>query len=67
MRRPRTLEQIAAYRQTVRTLYEEGMSLRMISEQVGKTRQAIQQLLVRMGVPRRPRGGNQGSHSRHRR
>jgi IS30 family transposase len=62
-----TRSQNDAYRQTVRTLYEEGMSLRMIAEQVGRTRQAIQQLLVRMGVPRRPRGGNQGSHSRHRR
>jgi IS30 family transposase len=59
--------QSEAYRQTVRTLYAEGMSLRMIADQLGKSRQAIQQLLARMGVARRPRGGNQGSHSRHRR
>jgi len=49
-------------------MYEdEGKSIRQIAAELGVTFQAVQSLLVRMGVPRRPRGGNTGSHSRHRR
>jgi transposase len=49
-------------------LYEdEGKSIRQIAAELGVTFQAVQSLLARMGVPRRPRGGNTGSHSRHRR
>lgn len=54
------------YREVVKTLYEVGMSLRQMATQLGKSHQSIQQMLARMGVPRRPAGGNQGSHSRHR-
>jgi transposase len=53
-------------REEVATLYASGMSIRQIAEKLGKSFQAIQSMLVRMGIPRRPRGGNQGPHSRHR-
>lgn len=53
-------------RAQVKALYESGLSVRQISAQVGVTFQAVQSMLARMGVPRRPRGGNQGPHSRHR-
>lgn len=52
-------------RAQVKALYESGLSVRQISAQVGVTFQAVQSMLARMGVPRRPRGGNQGPHSRH--
>lgn len=53
-------------RQAVASMYEGGMSLRAIAALVGVTAQAVQSMLDRMGVPRRPPGGNTGSHSRHR-
>lgn len=52
-------------RAQVKALYESGLSVRQIAAQVGVTFQAVQSMLARMGVPRRPRGGNQGPHSRH--
>lgn len=52
-------------REQVKTLYESGLSVRQIAAQIGVTFQAVQSMLARMGVPRRPRGGNQGPHSRH--
>jgi len=55
-----------ARREQVRKLYLNGMSLRMIAQEVGTTYQAVHSLLVRMGVPLRPQGGNSGPHSRHR-
>ena len=54
-------------RDRVRTLYESGLSIRQVAKEVGVTFQAVQSMLDRMGVPRRMRGGNTGSHSRHRR
>jgi hypothetical protein len=53
-------------RERVRALYLAGYSLNAVALQLNVTRQAVQSLLVRMGVPRRPRGGNQGTHSRQR-
>jgi transposase len=54
-------------RDRVRAMYQdEGKSIRQIAAELGVTFQAVQSLLARMGVPRRPRGGNTGSHSRHR-
>jgi hypothetical protein len=52
-------------RAQVKALYESGLSVRQIAPKLGVTFQAVQSMLVRMGVPRRPRGGNQGPHSRH--
>jgi hypothetical protein len=52
-------------RAQVKALYESGLSVRQIAAQIGVTFQAVQSMLVRMGVPRRSRGGNQGPHSRH--
>jgi predicted DNA-binding protein YlxM (UPF0122 family) len=46
------------------TLYESGLSLREVAAALKVTYQAIHNILVRAGVPRRGRGGNQGSHSR---
>jgi hypothetical protein len=55
-------------RNRVRALYEdEGMSIRHIAAELGVTFQAVQSLLARMGVPRRPPGGNTGSHGHRRR
>ena len=51
-------------RAQVLALYDQGLSLRAIAKQIGCSHQAVHVMLVRMGVPRRPRGGNQGSHSR---
>lgn len=53
-----------ARRFTVCAMYDAGLSLRQIAAALGITYQAVHQILVRSGVPRRPRGGNQGSHSR---
>jgi DNA invertase Pin-like site-specific DNA recombinase len=52
-------------RTQVREMYARGLSLRAIAKELGCTHQAVHELLARMGIPRRPRGGNQGSHSRH--
>lgn len=48
------------------TLYESGLSLRECAAALKVTYQAVHNILVRAGVPRRGRGGNQGSHSRRR-
>jgi DNA invertase Pin-like site-specific DNA recombinase len=53
-------------RAQVQTLYEQGLSLRAVAKAIGCTHQAVHDLLKRMGIQRRPPGGNQGSHSRHR-
>jgi DNA-binding MarR family transcriptional regulator len=50
----------------VATLYQAGHTTRQIAEQLGVSYQAIQQMLQRLDIPRRPRGGNMGSHSRRR-
>lgn len=52
-------------RERVRALYEQGLTVREVADAVGVTFQAVQSMLDRMGVPRRPRGGNMGAHSRH--
>jgi transposase len=56
----------AIRRAKVLALYRSGLSLRDVAEQVGVTFQAVHRMLVRMGEPTRQRGGNTGSHSRHR-
>jgi len=43
----------------------EGLSIRQVAERMGVTFQAVQSMLARRGIPRRPRGGNTGTHSRH--
>lgn len=48
-------------------LYQSGLPLSAIARQLGVSKQAVHQQLAKQGVPRRARGGNQGSHSRHRR
>jgi transposase len=48
-------------------MYEAGMSLRQIATRVGVSHQAVHGMLLRTGVAMRGKGGNQGSHSRHRR
>ncbi len=53
-------------RTQVRDLYLSGLTVRAVADKVGVTFQAVQSMLDRMGVPRRPRGGNTGSHSRRR-
>lgn len=53
-------------RQAVAAMYKGGMSLRAIADMVGVSAQAVQSMLARMGVDRRPPGGNTGGHSRHR-
>lgn len=50
----------------LKELYDRGLTLRQIAERVGMTHQAVHQKLVRAGVELRPRGGNTGGHSRHR-
>lgn len=52
-------------RQAVLAMYESGMSIRAVADVMMVTPQAVQSMLSRMGQPRRPRGGNRGSHSRH--
>ena len=59
--RPKNIER----RAQVLALYEQGLSLRAVARELGCTHQAVHDLLKRMGVSRRPPGGNQGSHSRH--
>lgn len=48
------------------TLYAEGWTCKQIAMHIGVTRQAVEGLLKREGVTLRPRGGNMGGHSRHR-
>lgn len=52
-------------RTRVRDLYESGLSIRQVAAHVGTSYQAVQAMLKRIGIQRRPPGGNQGSHSRH--
>lgn len=54
-------------RTAVAALYQAGHSAREIAQIVGISFQAVLGLLQRAGIPRRPAGGNTGSHSRHRR
>jgi transposase len=54
-------------REMVKRLYLAGLSIRDVADKVGVTFQAVQAMLDRMDVPRRPRGGNTGGHSRHKR
>lgn len=56
----------AQYRKEIVARYEAGASQAEVARQFGVTRQAICQILKREGVETRPRGGNQGGHSRHR-
>ena len=57
----------AEKREMVERLYvTEGLSIRQVAERMGVTFQAVQSMLARHNIPRRPRGGNQGPHSRHR-
>jgi transposase len=56
----------AEKREMVERLYvTEGLSIRQVAERMGVTFQAVQSMLARRGIPRRPRGGNTGTHSRH--
>lgn len=57
----------AARRQHMKKLYLEGMNLRQVASVFNVTYQSVHQVLTRMGVRMRPRGGNTGSHSRRRR
>jgi predicted DNA-binding protein YlxM (UPF0122 family) len=51
----------------MKALYAKGFTLRQIAERLGLTHQAVHQKLTAAGVAMRPRGGNTGGHSRHRR
>lgn len=53
-------------RAKVLALYQSGLPLRAVADEVGVTFQAVYAMLKRMHVKMRPRGGNTGSHSRHR-
>lgn len=57
---------LAERRRLVAELYQSGHTTRQIAEQLGVSYQAIHQMLQRLDIPRRPRGGNMGSHSRRR-
>ena len=46
--------------------YREGVPLSQLAEQYGVSKETIRQLLLARGVPLRNRGGNTGTHSRHR-
>lgn len=48
-------------------LYREGQPLRLLALRYGVSKEAVRRVLLRRGVAMRPRGGNQGNHSRHRR
>jgi DNA invertase Pin-like site-specific DNA recombinase len=56
-----------ARRALVAKLYEQGYTIRAIAEALAVSYQNVHKLLEKAGVPRRPRGGNTGNHSRHRR
>jgi transposase len=53
-------------RAVVQAQYLAGLSIRAIASELGISFQAVQAMLKRMNIPRRPRGGNQSNHSRHR-
>lgn len=70
MKRRSTLQHVGplpneARRATVRALYTAGMSLRDIAIRLRITHQSVHGMMQRMGLARRPRGGNTGGHSRH--
>ena len=52
-------------RDKVIDLYDSGLSMRAVAAEMGVSHQAIHRMLWRAGHPRRMRGGNTGSHSRH--
>jgi transposase-like protein len=54
-----------AKREKVIDLYDSGMTMRAVAAVMGVSHQAIHRMLWRAGHPRRMRGGNTGSHSRH--
>jgi transposase-like protein len=54
-----------ARREKVIDMYDSGMSMRAVAAAMGVSHQAIHRMLWRAGHPRRMRGGNTGSHSRH--
>ena len=56
-----------ARRELVSELYLQGLSCRQVGELIGVSAQNVHQLLQQHKTPTRPRGGNTGSHSRHRR
>lgn len=49
----------------VASLYNSGLSIRAIATIAGVSFQAVHSMLKRMNVEMRQRGGNSGSHSRH--
>lgn len=53
-------------RALVASMYRAGMSVRQIAAECGVTFQAVHGMLHRIGMTMRKPGGNQGSHSRHR-
>jgi len=52
-------------RERVIDMYDSGMTMRQIAAKIGVSHQAVHQMLWRAGHPRRMRGGNTGTHSRH--
>jgi transposase-like protein len=54
-----------AKREKVIDLYDSGLTMRAVAAVIGVSHQAIHRMLWRAGHPRRMRGGNTGSHSRH--
>lgn len=56
----------AIRREQMKRMYLSGLKLRDIADAMNVTFQSVHQVLTRMGVPMRPRGGNTGSHSRRR-
>jgi transposase-like protein len=54
-----------AKREKVIDMYDSGMTMRAVAAVMGVSHQAIHRMLWRAGHPRRMRGGNTGSHSRH--
>lgn len=55
---------ISERRALIASLYAQGQTTRQIAERLGISYQAVHQMLQRLDIPRRPRGGNMGSHSR---
>ena len=54
-----------ARRELVSSMYASGLTIRAVAAQLGISYQAVHGMLKRMGVKMRPRGGNRGGHSRH--
>jgi hypothetical protein len=51
-------------RKEVTELYSTGLSQQAVADKLGVSRQAVQMLLKRLGVPVRPRGGANGGGRR---